>query len=132
MPTENTIKFTENPVATAEPDRYVAIQIDMAAALKSWRKSLFSFEWLHADGRIKELSELSEAEQSKRQEAERLLKTGGPILMPVLGIGIMDNIEIGCGRAELLTLAAHGVKTIPVHIPKSCESDFKAFRAGVK
>jgi hypothetical protein len=45
---------------------------------------------------------------------------------------MMENIEIGCGRAEFLTLAAHGLKTMPVHIPKSNESDFKPFRADVK
>ena len=47
-------------------------------------------------------------------------------------IGMMDNVEIGVGRAELLTLAAAGIETMPVHIPKSSESDFKPFRADVK
>jgi hypothetical protein len=48
-----------------------------------------------------------------------------------LGIGLQDNVEIGSERAVLLTLAALGYETMPVHIPKSNESDFKHFRADV-
>jgi hypothetical protein len=132
MPTEKNINFTENPLAAEAPDRYVRVNVHVGKVVKSWKQSLFSFEWLTPDGDIKHLTQLSEAEQEKRQIVEQSLGNGTPLAMPILGIGIMDNIEIGCGRAEFLTLAARGVEIIPVHIPKSCESDFKPFLAVVK
>ena len=132
MPTQNDIKFIENTGLNGSAERYMTVVLDVNKALKSWQISLFSFEWLHADGRIKKMEELPEHERPKRTAAESKLKQGSPFEQPVVGIGIADNIEIGMGRADFLTLAAHGIKRIPVHIPKSCESDFKAFMADVE
>ncbi len=128
MPTEKNIAFTPNEAATGG---YMKITVELERVVASWRDSLFSFEWLHPDGRIRAMHELKPAEQARRAAVEQALQTGGPVTMPVLGIGMMENIEIGSGRAELLTLAAHGIKTAQVHIPRSCESDFKPFRADV-
>lgn len=132
MPTEKNIHFTENPLAAGEPGRYLSVHVYVPEIVKSWRGSLFSFEWLRPDGKIKTASELTAAEREKRQAVEQLIQAGAAIPMPILGIGMMDNVEIGVGRAELLTLAASGIETMPVHIPKSSESDFKPFRADVK
>ncbi len=127
MPTEKNIRYAENPAALAEPERYSAVTVRVEPVLKSWKHSLFSYEWLRPDGGIKEQSELPEAERSKRRAVEELLENNRPIVKPILGIGMMDNVEIGSGRAEFLTLAALGVREIPVHIPKSCEGDFRPF-----
>ncbi|MGB4108172.1 MAG: hypothetical protein WBK55_10325 [Alphaproteobacteria bacterium] len=132
MPIEKNIRFTENPLAAGEPTRYVTINVRVPEVVKSWRASLFSFEWLRPDGKIKSAAELTPAEREKRGAVEKLLQGGGPVPMPILGIGMMDNIEIGSGRAEFLTLAALGVEIMPVHVPRSNESDFKPFRADVK
>ncbi len=121
--------FIDNPVVTARQDRYTTIIIDVGAVLESWRISLFSYEWLTPEGRIKNLDELPQQEQPKRQEIESRLQNGAALEMPVLGIGLMENIEIGSGRAVFLTLAAHGCKTIPVHIPVSSTKEFAPFRA---
>ncbi len=130
-PVPGDIEFIPNPLTAQDPDRYITINVHVPAVLESWRGSLFSFEWLHPDGTIKIMSELSTPEQEKRAAAEILIASGS-VPMPILGIGVMDNIEIGTGRAEFLTLAAQGIRTMPVHIPRSCESDFKAYIADVK
>ena len=132
MPIEKNIRYIENPAVAGEPERYHAVTVRVEPVLTSWRHSLFSYEWLRPDGSIKETTELSEGEKPKREAVEELLKSGQPIVKPVLGIGMMDNVEIGSGRAEFLTLAAQGVKEIPVHIQRSCESDFKDFIADVE
>lgn len=124
--------FIENKALQERESHYLSVHVKTDAVTKSWKQSLFSFEWLRKDGTIKDMQELSETEWPKRAAIERKLENGEPIEMPVLGIGIMDNIEIGIGRAEFLTLAANGIKTIPVHIPKSHQEDFKAFLAEVK
>lgn len=120
--------FTDNPVALNRADHYLEITVDTAKIIKSWRESLFSFEWLLPDGRIKSAGELSDTERPRREAVESALAGKRPLEKPVLGIGMMDNVEIGSGRATFLTLVAHGVKTIPVHIPRSNEADFKKFR----
>lgn len=121
------IQFKANPAIQERASLYADVTIDTAKALKSWKKSLFSFEWMNSDGGIKSFDALSEKEQPKRQEVEDAINNGKPLAKPVLGIGIMDNIEIGMGRAEFLTAALHGQKTIPVHVLRSNLPDFKSF-----
>jgi hypothetical protein len=126
---EDTIAFIDNPAVRACPDRYITVTVDTEAVLKSWRESLFAFEWMLPDGRLKSASELPAAEQPKRTAVEKKLQSGAPLEKPVLGIGLMDNVEIGAGRAIFLTLAAQGVKRLPVHIPKSNRDEFSGFMA---
>lgn len=127
MSVRKNIEFTSNVSAIAGEGRYLDITVHASKVLSSWKNSLFSFEWLRPDGSIKDLQELSETEQSKRLLIEELLRTNQPIVKPILGIGMMDNVEIGSGRAEFLTLITQGIEEIQVHIPKACEKDFKPF-----
>ncbi len=120
--------FRDNPVAAGRAGHYMEITVDCDKVMKSWRSSLFSFEWLLPDGRIKSTAELPAHEQPRREAVEQALSSGQALEKPILGIGMIDNVEIGSGRATFLTLVAHGAKTIPVHIPVSNEADFKKFR----
>lgn len=123
------LEFTENPAVRHRRDQYQDVEIDVAKALKSWRTSLYSYEWMQKDGRIKEPHELTENEKAKRDQVEEKLRTGEKLEKPVLGIGLLENIEIGSGRATFLTLAAKGYRIIPVHIPKSNAEEFTSFLA---
>lgn len=129
MTIETTLSFIDNAVALANPERYLSVTVEAGIVLESWKSSLYSFEWLRPDKTIKAAAELNDSERAKREAVEAKIKQGGPLSRPVLGIGMLDNIEIGAGRAEFLTLCAMGARYIPVHIPKSNESDFKAFIA---
>lgn len=121
------LMFIDNPVVNGREDRYATIEIKVDSVLESWRMSLFSYEWVLPDGRICDLSELPPAEQPKRAAVEDHLKRKTPLEKPILGIGLLENVEIGSGRATFLTLAAHGCKTLPVHIPKSNIKEFARF-----
>lgn len=121
------IAFIDNPVIRGREGHYAEITVDCAKILKSWRASLFSYEWMLPDGRIKSAAELPEGERPRRAAVEEKLKKGAPLEKPVLGIGLLDNVEIGAGRATFLTLAAQGMKAMPVHVPKSNLSEFKSF-----
>lgn len=132
MAQEGKVVFTNNKATETRPDYYLDVTVDVPTVLKSWQQSLFSHEWLSPEGRIKDLKELPASEQPKRETVELAIAQGRDISKPVLGIGLLDNIEIGSGKAEFLTLAALGHKKIPVHIPKSNESDFKDFISDVK
>lgn len=125
---QSSLQLNPNPIAASRADHYMDITVDTAKVMKSWRESLFSFEWLLSDGRIKTPGELSDSERPKREAVETALARGQSLDKPILGIGMMDNIEIGSGRAVFLTLVAHGTKAIQVHIPRANEADFKKFR----
>lgn len=121
------IAFIDNPVIGTRRDRYADVTVDAARILKSWRESLYSFEWMLPDGRIKSRDELPPPERPGRDAVEALIRKGGPLEKPVLGIGLLENVEIGSGRATFLTLAAAGMETIPVHIPLSNREEFEPF-----
>lgn len=132
MKTQTRVQFAQNKAVEGREAQYIDVNVDVAKIMKSWRMSLFSHEWLLSDGRLKDLKELPASEQMKRQAVELAIANGKALPKPVLGIGLLDNVEIGTGKAEFLTLAALGHDQIPVHIPKSNESDFKDFIADVE
>jgi hypothetical protein len=124
------LRFTDSTAIKGREDRYMAARVSAGAVLKSWRLSLFSFEWLQPDGSIRTLDELPLHERDKRCKIEKMLAAGGSFERPVLGIGLLDNVEIGAGRDVFLTLAAKGAQDIEVHIPVSNLKDFKQFISG--
>lgn len=127
MADANSIEFTTNATVEARREHYLDVTVDSAAILKSWKHSLFSHEWLTKDGDIRDKKELPASEQHKRERVELAIANGENLPTPVLGIGLLENVEIGAGKAEFLTLAAMGRSEIPVHIPKSNQDDFKDF-----
>jgi hypothetical protein len=123
------LTFIDNAAIISRPAHYVTVTVDVGRILESWRESLFSYEWVLPDGRLKSREELPVAEQPKRAAVEERLSRGEALEKPVLGIGLMDNVEIGAGRAVFLTLAALGAEKVPVHIPKTHEDEFSSFLA---
>jgi len=121
------IKFIDNTNIKETIDNYQSITVCSDKIIKSWKESLFSYEWLLPDGKIKSLEELSKKDQPKRIKIEKQIKNNELIEKPVLGIGILDNIEIGIGKEIFLTLASNNIKSIQVHTPKAYTNDFKKF-----
>ena len=121
------LQFTANASLKGREDRYAVVRVDTGAILKSWRKSLFSFEWLTPEGALRPLDDLPLHERDKRLKVEKHLAQGHALERPVLGIGILDNVEIGAGRDVFLTLAAQGIRDVEVHIPLSAQKDFNDF-----
>lgn len=121
-------RFIDNPALKSRESSFITLNIKVAPVLASWRESLFSHEWLTPDGHIKSPSQMSEKIRENRKQAEAMIENDSIKLeRPVLGIGIMDNIEIGAGKDVFLALAARGISTLSVHIPKSHEADFRIF-----
>ncbi len=122
--TSKNIHWQDNPAASKG---FICMKVKTEAVIENWRQSAFSYEWLNPDGSIKAPSALTPAEQQKRLQVEQLLKEGKPLNKPVLGIGIMDNVEIGSGREILLTLADQGHASLDVHVPKNNADLFEPF-----
>ena len=119
--------FIDNPAIKGREDKFLSLNVAIAPIVASWKESLFSHEWLKPDGSVKSLSELNDANRLRRIEVEAALKEGRALPKPVLGLGIMDTVEIGSGKDVLMTLASMSEMTIPVHVPKSHADDFKLF-----
>jgi hypothetical protein len=126
-PPDFTSRFTDNPALKGREEKFVTCEVKVAPVLASWQESMFAHEWLNSEGQIKKTSEMAEKVQARRKDIESHLAGNAPLERPVLGIGILDNIEIGSGKDLFLSLAALGLSTIPVHIPKSHENDFRMF-----
>lgn len=120
-------KFIKSKSVQANPEKYVAINVDCEKIIANWAVSIRSFEWLHPDGSIKPLEELTERDQGRRKAIEEAYHSGAEIEQPVLGIGMMDHVELGSGRAVFLTLHDLGETTLEVDIFKSNADDFEEF-----
>lgn len=120
-------RFGASSAIKGREEVFVQGEAMIAPVLASWRESLFAHEWLHQDGKIRKPSEMNEKMRLRRMEIEELIDGDKILERPVLGIGILDNIEIGAGRDLFLACAARGMERIPVHIPKSHVEDFRLF-----
>jgi hypothetical protein len=129
MPAQGQVPyFIDNPVILGREGHYLTVDVAVPAILESWRLSLFSYEWMQKDGRLKAPDELPPQDRERFHAITDSLKCGAPLERPILGIGLMDNVEIGSGRATFLTLAALGYDRVAVHIPKTHEKEFAPFR----
>ena len=119
--------FIDNPAIAGRGQNFATVTVALAPVLASWRESLFAHEWLNPNGTLKAPDQQKPEIRDQRLLIDKKIHSGAPLERPVLGIGIMDNIEIGSGRDTLLTLAAAGLNQIPVHIPRSHLDEFRPF-----
>ena len=117
----------DNSSLKGRESSFITIELDIAKIVKDWKASVFSFEWLTPEGQVRTLDVLGETQTEQYQKVETAFKCGETLERPVLGLGVMDNIEIGSRKEVLLTLCALGVEKIDVHVPKSCLKDFQKF-----
>ena len=119
--------FCDNKVAVKDPDKYVLVEVIVEKVLHSWKDSILSFEFLNTDGSLRMERELSPKNQERRGVVENKIRDKKVVEHPILGIGLMDNIEIGSGRDVFMTLAGQGYSTLPVHIRIAQKDEFKAY-----
>ncbi|MCI5061018.1 MAG: hypothetical protein MRY79_08100 [Alphaproteobacteria bacterium] len=122
-----TINLIDNSGIKGREHQYKTVKVNLSKIVKSWKASLFSFEWLTPEGNIKPPEQLSSTEAQKYHDVCEALEKDEELERPVLGIGMLDNIEIGSKRHVLLTLSAQGVEEMEVHIPSANEKDFNDY-----
>ncbi len=127
MPEIKTPQFKDNASAIKSLDKYTLIEVNVRKVIESWKSSLFSFEWLTPEGTIRTQDQLPKAEQEKFLAVIKDYEAGIALERPILGIGIMDNIEIGSRRDVFLTLASQDVDTMQVHVNKADKKEFDPF-----
>lgn len=123
--------FMDNPALVENADRYMVVAVDCGRVIESWRGSLFAHEWLLPDGALRGGQDLALPEQEKRARVLGKMAAGEALARPLLGIGLLENVEFCMGRAEFLTCVDMGARVIEVHIRKDQESDFKNYVCAV-
>lgn len=115
--------FINHEVVNASPDDYVEIMVAPSRLLDAWAQSMFACEMLSKNGDIKPVEEMHEDIREKFLTVKKVIEQGGSVTKPVIGIGLMDNIEIGIGREISVALYAGGVAEMPVHVRKAQAKD---------
>lgn len=121
------ITFIANPIAAKSTADYADVMIDVKKALKSFQLSMFSFEVMHKDGSLRDLEDLNDKQRSLRRAVFDKILKNEPLTMPVAGVGINDNFELGSGRDVFMALAAKGWTEIPVHVRIGQQQDLEKF-----
>jgi hypothetical protein len=124
---QTSLNLIDNSSIKEREDLYETVEVNLETILKSWKISLFSFEWLTPEGQIRAPSNLPEKEREKYEAVLSAYESGEPLERPILGIGVMDNVEIGSRRDVLLTLRTQGIESLSVHISKSAKQDFMPY-----
>ena len=123
----HSFNLKDNTTLKDRADKFTILQVDLSKIVKDWKKSLYSFEWLLPDGTVRPPEKLTTQYRHQYNNVEQIYQLSGTLERPILGLGMMDNVEIGSRKEVLLTLTRLGVETMDVHVPKSCLEDFKKF-----
>ena len=117
--------FNDHEVVQRAPSDYVEMQMQPEAILKAWSLSMFAHEVLNKDGSIKSDKDMSAVTLEKYLAAKECLKRGEAVSKPIIGVGIMDNIEIGIGREIVAASYDLKINSIPVHMRQGQAKDIR-------
>lgn len=120
-------QFADHPSLKGREEKFTVAVANVQAVMESWKSSLFSHEWLDNRGELKPEAQMSTKVRDKRMEIEAFLNSSEVIPRPVLGLGILDNVEIGAGKEIFLLLAGKGFSQIEVHVPATQIKELQGF-----
>lgn len=116
----NDMKFKWVSAHNAENQQdYVVLTLPLDGLIESWRASIVAHEWLYqGQCRAKDDLKTDDLKQEWQNICDQF-ESGADIERPLLGIGMLDNIEVGTNRA-VVSVAHHlGLSSIEVLAPKS-------------
>ena len=118
-------QFYDHEVVQKTPQDYSEMNISPEKILNSWQSSMFACEILDKSGKVKPESDMAPETLKKYLDAMEMIKRGEDIPKPILGIGLMDNIEIGIGREIIAAAANLSLPNIPLHIRNAQAEDIQ-------
>ncbi len=118
--------FYDHEIVQQSPDDYAELTLSPRVILDAWALSMFAHELLDRDGAVKDKSDIKNETLERYVAAEESMKRGEGVAKPIIGIGIMDGIEIGIGREIIAAAHVMGVKDIPVHVRQAQADEVKA------
>ena len=125
--TDQNFKWVSCKGAQGNPDKYVAMQLDLQKTIESWAMSIVAHEWLKS-GIFKPHTDLQDHLQEEWATMLESVKNTKTFVRPILGIGVLDNVEVGTNRA-VLSVADHlDLASIEVMVPKPMADLFEEFQ----
>lgn len=118
-------QFYDHEVVQKSPQDYNEIMVSPAHILKCWQASMFACEVLDKQGNIKQQDDMAPDTLKRYIDCLEIIKRGEETPKPILGYGIMDNIEIGVGREVVLAAQTLEMDKIPVSIRKAQAQDIE-------
>lgn len=126
--TDQNFKWVSCKGAQDNPDKYVVMQLDLSKLVDSWAMSIVAHEWLK-NGKLKTHKDLQDHLQEEWTTAFEHAQSAKTLVRPILGIGVLDNVEIGTNRA-ILSVADHlELPSIEVLVPKAMKDLFVTFKS---
>lgn len=119
------ITFYDHEIVQKSPNDYIELEISPDTILHSWRQSMFSCELLGKDGTIKSEADIKGDSLKRFLDMSETIKHDKSTHKPILGIGLMDNIEIGIGREIVVLCALHKIPSIPIHVRQAQAQEIK-------
>ena len=119
-------QFYDHEVVKKSPQDYVEFTLSPSRILKAWQSSLFAHELLDKDANVKDDKDMAPETYQRYIDATEALKRREAIAKPVIGIGIMDGVEIGIGREIIAACQTMGVDDIPVSVRRAQADDIKS------
>lgn len=125
--TDQNFKWVSCKGAQDNPDKYVVMQLDLQKTIESWAMSIVAHEWLKS-GIFKLHADLQDHLQEEWTTMLESVQTTKTFVRPILGIGVLDNVEVGTNRA-VLSVAKHlELVSIEVVVPKPMADLFEEFQ----
>jgi len=118
-------QFFDHEVVQKSPNDYEELSIAPHDLLRAWSLSMFAHELLAKNGNIKSESELSGQTLEKYVAALEMIKRSEPLSKPIIGIGIMDGVEIGIGREIIAACVSMNIGKISINVRKAQSKDVK-------
>jgi hypothetical protein len=118
-------QFYDHEVVQKSPQDYSEIVVSPTHILKCWETSMFACEVLDKQGNIKQQDDMEPSTLKRYIDCLEIIKRGEETPKPILGYGIMDNIEIGVGREIVLAAKTLDINEIPVNIRKAQAEDIQ-------
>ena len=117
--------FCDHEVVQRTPSDYCEMTLRPEIILKAWSVSIFAHELLNKDGSIKKDNEMTAPTLEKYIHAVEAFKRNEIVSKPIIGVGIMDNIEIGIGREIIAAAKNLSINAIPINVRKAQEKDIR-------
>lgn len=118
-------QFYDHEVVQKTPEDYREMNISPEKVLTCWQSSMFACEILDKSGKVKPEGDMAPETLKKYLDAVEMIKRSESIPKPILGIGLMDNIEIGIGREIIAAAANLNLSNIPLHIRNAQADDIE-------
>ena len=121
-------KWVSSQSVKDHPNPYTVLTVDISKIVKSWRQSIIAHEWLDQGTHFRDVEHLSFHLRRQWEETLANIESGQDLERPILGIGIIDNVEIGTNRAIISVARTLGWKTIEVVVPEKMVDLFEEFK----